>query len=536
MKLELKTPDLFVRSFFQSLTHAEKSCFAGALLTGLFTHLYVFTNKLYNYDELVHTPQGYGLGAELNRWFLEIMGRTTSDRMGGTFSLPLWNGMLTLLLLTVSAMLVVRMFALDNAVFSFFIGAFMTSVPPVVCMFYFMYTAAFYAVGICLSVLAAYLLVRYPQKIWVDLAAVILLCCSVATYQSYFSNTVCLLLIGLILQCVDERSTFRELLLLAVRYLALLVLSLALYLGMNRLLLRYWQIPPETMGGYQGLDTMGQVGLSDILAGIQKSYQSFFMLAGQQPVLSMNVRALQMRAYQGIFLLLLASIAGVLLLQKNAWTKKLLLAALVAAFPVGVFLIYLMAPEAYGYPLMFYSLAFLFVLFFALLHRAGGVIFKKLPPVKSLMEWAATAVSVVLLFFYVWYGNGNYMSMDYTKMRDFAYLETMVTQIKSLDGYSDELPLAFIGNDIVDETEQTSVGIEEWIFHMAGRSLTTNINGIPRLHLITDYLNYTPVICDYVEACRLMQLQEVRDMPCYPDQGSIQIVDDVIVVKISDEG
>ena len=75
------------------------------------------------------------------------------------------------------------------------------------------------------------------------------------------------------------------------------------------------------------------------------------------------------------------------------------------------------------------------------------------------MEWAATAVSVVLLFFYVWYGNGNYMSMDYTKMRDFAYLETMVTQIKSLDGYSDELPLAFIGNDIVDETEQTSVGI-----------------------------------------------------------------------------
>ena len=120
----IKTPDIYLKEWYHKKETAVKTAFFAAVIFGLMTHLYQFTNKLYNYDELANTPGGNGASVEQGRWFLKWMGDVLLKHFGGVYSLPLLNGVLSLLLLAVSAALIVEMFQVDNWVLAAFIGGF----------------------------------------------------------------------------------------------------------------------------------------------------------------------------------------------------------------------------------------------------------------------------------------------------------------------------------------------------------------------------------------------------------------------------
>ena len=70
-------------------------------------------------------------------------------------------------------------------------------------------------------------------------------------------------------------------------------------------------------------------------------------------------------------------------------------------------------------------------------------------------------------------------------------------------------------------------------FGMDGK-IESNINAYSRTFIITKLLGFAPRFCGYEEIRMLMEKQEVRDMPCYPDEGSIRVVDDIVVVKMTE--
>ena len=111
-----------------------------------------------------------------------------------------------------------------------------------------------------------------------------------------------------------------------------------------------------------------------------------------------------------------------------------------------------------------------------------------------------------------------------------SYFQTMVTQIKSVEGYSDDLPLALVGNEITDETNNMG-SLVGGTFGLGGKS-ESNISAYSRNQIITKYLGFAPRFCGYEEIVALMDNEEVQQMPSYPDDGSIKIVDGVIVVKL----
>ncbi len=119
---------------------------------------------------------------------------------------------------------------------------------------------------------------------------------------------------------------------------------------------------------------------------------------------------------------------------------------------------------------------------------------------------------------------------EYTKYHDMSYFQTMVTQIKSVEGYSDDLPLALVGNEITDETNNMG-SLVGGTFGLGGKS-ESNISAYSRNQIITKYLGFAPRFCGYEEIVALMDNEEVQQMPSYPDDGSIKIVDGVIVVKL----
>ena len=51
---------------------------------------------------------------------------------------------------------------------------------------------------------------------------------------------------------------------------------------------------------------------------------------------------------------------------------------------------------------------------------------------------------------------------------------------------------------------------------------------------MTKYLGFAPQFCGYDETANLMKLEEVKDMSCYPDSGSIKIINGTVVIKLGE--
>ncbi len=116
---------------------------------------------------------------------------------------------------------------------------------------------------------------------------------------------------------------------------------------------------------------------------------------------------------------------------------------------VAMFLIYVMAPNSYCYTLMAYSVVFFFV-FFLLWLDACFRNLKLHAPVKSITNWVSALLTAALVIVFVWYANGNYMALEYTKYHDFSYVQTLVTKIRSVEDYSQDKPVIVVGTQIND--------------------------------------------------------------------------------------
>lgn len=525
-----KTPSDCIRELYQRISFQQKAAFAAAVLVGLAAHLYQFTNKLYNYDELVNTPGGYGIGAELGRWFLQLMAKVVSAVFRGNYSLPLLTGLLSLLLFAVAAMLLVDMFDVKDGLAAALIGGISVAFPSVTCMYFFMFTAIFYAIGHFMSILAAYLVIRYPKNIPAHLAAVLLLACSLGTYQAYFPSTVCIFLISVILRCAFSKETesWKYIFFTALRYLAVLFAGLAVYFVANKLFQRLWNVSSVS---YQGMDTMGHITAAQLIASVKLCYQNFAQLFSEN-LMGLSPIAAFRKAVLVAVLATLIGIAANAVVRRREIVKNIFLAIGIVLLPVAMFLVIIMAPDSYVYALMVYPAVFLLIFpvvwadaFFAktnlhILLRAG-------------MQWVAALMSVAVIGVYIWFANGCYMGLEYTKYHDLSYYQAIVTQIKSLPGYSSKMPVIFVGMDQPDDDTDEAGSLVGKVFQMDGKS-ETNIGGNMKFFIMSQYLGFTPEFGTYEEVRAWMEREEVREMPGYPEDGAIRVIDGTVVVKMSD--
>lgn len=526
-----KMPDQYLTEWYRNLSGAVKTAFYAAFAAGLAAHLYQFTNKLYNYDELANTPGGIGLSTEQGRWLLNWMGRFMRSVFGGSYSLPFFNGIFALLFLALSAGMVVSVFQVRNKLTAGLIGGLMTVFPAVVSMYFFMFLALYYAIGISFSVFAAWLAVKYPKNIIANIAAVVMIACSLGVYQAYFPDTVCILLIVVILKAafggVKEKKEWKEFFLMIARFLVVMAAGVAVYFLINKAVLAVTHIQ---LTSYQGGDTMGKITIAQLISALKSCYTSFFDM-GFSDVMGISYNRTVRRLIKVVWILFAAGIGAYLVLKKKEYLNKVIVLCGILVFPVAMFLIYVMAPNSYCYTLMAYSVVFFFV-FFLLWLDACSRNLKLHAPVKSITNWVSALLTAALVIVFVWYANGNYMALEYTKYHDFSYVQTLITKIRSVEDYSQDKPVIVVGTQINDSTNGMGSLIGD-TFTVGGKA-DTNLGYNSLLYLMSDYLGFSPYYGTYEEIQNWMQREVVREMPSYPADGSIQVIDDTIIVKLSD--
>lgn len=191
-------------------------------------------------------------------------------------------------------------------------------------------------------------------------------------------------------------------------------------------------------------------------------------------------------------------------------------------FPIAINLIDIMVANAPGsvYLLMTYSLCCIFILPVALLDGCK----------RTLVNWGVLLAGCMVTFYYFNLANNAYICAELSQSSIESFYTTVITQIKSTDGYESDMKVVFVGN-VEDPT------LYPLLNEFGGLSVPTVVSNVSRANgmkegLLKYYCGFYPA---YQEDYGEENASLVAAMPCYPNDGSIKIVNDMVIVKFSEE-
>ena len=501
---------------------AEMMALKSTLIAGVITHLFALTNVLHNYDSVGLQPYGYGTGIESGRWLLNIVAWRAVDWFG-QYNLPLINGLLMILLLALAAAVFVSVYGLRKKS-ALCIGVIFATAPAVTSTMFFGYTAPFYGLAILLAVLAVWFLEKFR---WGFVFSVGCTAASLGIYQAYAPLTIGMFVLLLIQHTLRNEMPIGKLIGKGLYYCAAIAVGTAAYYGALQVLLNHYGL---VLNEYQGISSMGSMGLRDLLTSAGYAISCYFKMPFSNYCELAQTKLVTL-SYLLLDALMLAIIAYVLVTRIRKALPTILMCVLAVFFALGVGFIEVMVPNGSVYTIMVFSYVLVLcapVVLWELVELPEQAILKKVG------QAAGTAMMSLVLFICFNYGyqaNTNYTAMYYTNQKTENYLNSLVVQVRMTDGFTADKEWALIG-DIQDPMFDD---VWESVPKYGGNSTFT--------FLVNDYAqyawpqNYMGVRIPYASAERtaeLAQAEEVQAMPCWPDAGSIAVVDNTMVVKFEE--
>ncbi|MBQ3216520.1 MAG: glucosyltransferase domain-containing protein [Oscillospiraceae bacterium] len=485
-------------------------CYYATAIFGLLAYLYLFVNHVNNNDMISCLPYGYGSGLSSGRWMLQIL-NMLADKLWGSYPIPVFNGLLSLVFLGLTGAVLVRVLELKGKWQAFALGAITATAAPIGSIFFFLFATHFYMLALLCMTVAAWLLKK--RSVWGFILSVVLAACSLGIYQAYFPFFAVILLLELLHSCLTEEKSCKELLLRGVKFAAALVASYVLY---YLILQGFLLVFSRQLSDYQGLDAMGSISLK----ALPLTYYHFFALFTHNYV-GFNATLL----LRIVLLLLLAvSLWGLLCFWLRAKKKvyALLATVIFLLLPLAANAFLILAPQSIVYTRMTMGLMSLFYL---------PLILVRPLPKKLRVSGAVCLLLLLCAVNYAWQSNGNYMWVAYSNEKAANYFTTMFTRIKSTEGYDENMEVVFVGAEIDDGSFQ-----DNWYgtpFLYGGRTgAISQLNQYSRPSFILSYLGYS---YRDISPQELESYQEViEEMEAYPNDDSIVVVDGKVLVKLEE--
>ncbi len=161
----------------------------------------------------------------------------------------------------------------------------------------------------------------------------------------------------------------------------------------------------------------------------------------------------------------------------------------------------------------------------------------KHPRVMYLRKGMAALVLIVL-WNNVLVANAAYLKKDVERQQMLSLMTRVVSAVEAREDYvRGETPLAFVGKIRMREMP----GFEMF----SGDGRTSGLNGLNEKIQIKNYRDYAAYfqyilnepanLCDEVQCQELEDNAAVRSMPVFPEKGSIEMLDGILVVKMGND-
>ncbi|MBQ0036978.1 MAG: glucosyltransferase domain-containing protein [Firmicutes bacterium] len=489
------------------------------IVWGLLAHGSVMFN-LYSFFDNANL---FNIGAtfELGRWFLGFMNWLTIYFSGSLlYTTPLLNGALTILCIGISSYILSILYNIDKPLSLIILNGLMIVFPAVTSALGYMFTAPYYYIGILLGVIGIY--VYFNNKKWYSwIISIILLSCGAGTYQANMHFFVGLILIMTIKETFEQKYTIKDFLINSLGNVSVCIGMLVSYFAINNVVIKILNI---SMSEYKNINNLGNVPVSEYINRVILTYKEFFFPTDN---ISRNMYVFSlMKFYKILIFILLAVMVIYCVYEFNKNKIKVLeLIILFAFLPLANNFVFLMCDTEFVYSIMMYGQISIFIFAIFLINH--------LEINKQIVNKAIYVVCCVVLsvfcMLYTKFDNDCYLKADILQRQINSYITTIVTQIKSLDGYRDGMKIVYINefpkhDSSIPQTEEIdSIYIHP--YHMSTLLEDYNFRGI-----MERQIGFYPKKADkeFFE-----QMDEVKKMPAYPNEGSIKIIEDVIVIKFN---
>ncbi len=514
-----------------------KDTFLTAFVVGMLTHLYLFTNNLLTWDSLfsLYAPQEMtAIGRPLLRYFCGL----STD-----FNLPLVLGTLSVLYLSLTAVALTECFAIHSKMGRRVTAALVVTFPVTAGTFCYLFTADGYMLAFLLSVVSVLLAERGACAMegeadavlqgeekphvrigkffgWI-LAGAAVLAVSLGIYQAYFAVTMTLCMLKLLLFLVQK--SWKGIFFYTKAYLGMGIVGYGCYL----VLVKVFRLCKQTeLLGYNGIDRLDHFVFADVPRGIYTAYRQFASFALHGNVLTTNL----WMTLCVLGLLLLGCglyLRSLWQMGTGLWKRLLVAVGLVCLLPVGATIFCVMSPDVFLYILlrMPWVLFFLFVL--AMVER-------------DIKDWTwvrpgVIGLTAILAFQFYLMDNVVYYNMNEKYEKSYALSVRIVDRIEQTEGYYPWIQTLFVGAEPdYEKYPSTEVTKEVLSGYYPARSDFFLNSTDKYAEFFSHYLSVSLApVSDEVEQ-ELLQREEIRQMGTFPAADAVQIIDGVLVVKMSD--
>lgn len=503
-------------------------CFISGIMAGLLTHIYMLTHKLPNWDD-INNFDTYGQGSEIGRWFLKYI-----SPLGGWWSIPAVHGTLAIIFFSVAACLITEVLELKRKSSRVIVPLVIITFPSIAGTMAFMFTVHIYAFAVMMLCLSMYIIRHYQYGYILGCTLIIV---SLASYQPYVSFVIGLMLISMLGDMLRGKKTGKETLKDGVKYIAILLVSVSIYVILCRII--YPGITEETYGGVGQMSQIPIVEMPRLIFRCYKRFLEYFIYKPASYVSSAMHKA-------NIFVCI--GIGVILVYYVVKWKvykdklKGILLILVAGLVPFALAFIYFMAPNAPYSILMTYSYVLVYVMAVMLLEilMDGWKENSMVGQTAILMRKIAVLIVSLSLLTEVYEGylicNEAYFRSSVAYDRVTAFYNRILASVEDQAGFSYGDKVALLG-EFYYENNPSPVEInslkDDKFREMSGIALENGLitSGV-RDNFIRIYIGFElPYINDY-EKQAIIESPEYLDMPIWPNIGCIKRIEDVWVVKL----
>ncbi len=505
------------------------SALIACLAAGIIAHGFIIFNKISFQDDLYYM---YGLGATYSsgRWFLGIV-EDMMRHFGGLYSVPVFNGFLSLFIVAVAAVLVVRIFEIKNCIIAVYIGAIMVAFPVITSTFAYMYTAPMYMMSLLYSILAAYLVIK-KKSIITSVVSACLLTCSIGIYQAYFPVALVIFLIHMIYDAIKGKykklvDEIKD----GFIYLGTVGGGIVLWRLMLKLLLafKHWRHGGGyVLTGYQGMNESYDISM--LPSKIKLAYEKFFDFRGN------TLFGASFQRNMVLAVVILSTVILLVLIFSFIKDYKIIilniLLMILLPFCINIVFALSTSSDYFVRTLMEYPNVFILIIPVTLISVLDQTKFKRkiIVAIGNITTFICLLCCFLELFFLIYFDNAAYLNLYFNFEYAKSYYTEMIADIRDTENYTDETEVIFVGITNLEDKTRSNFNYRSssylWdSFHVdivndADPVLFMRINlGFGNDNIKADDGTYS-------------EMPKVQGMPVYPDYGSVRVIDGAVIVKI----
>lgn len=505
--------------FFCSRWEESKLPFLSSMLFGLLAYVFTFTNKLVIHDD-VCALFSKGATIDSGRWGLEIL-----DRFFPNISMPWIYGIISIALIAIAICIMVRMFAIRSKLLQVLLSGCIMVFPSLTGIFNYMFTSSSYAAAFLLAVISVNAI--YPSK---NSRRIILsfvcLIFSLSIYQAYVALAAGLLILVLLHRLLEGEKP-ASVLLSGFGYILFLLISLISYYGITQLVLKHYGI---VFNSYAA--SFNPFDLGALPHNIHCAYLSFlqFFLHGYDALIPTKLSRL-------VHILSAAAVCLLLLIWSISQKRKklswyLLLIVLLVLLPLAINGMYLITGPFSIHTLVMHSFVCVYIFVALVADLCLPMLFQK--RWKAFLQTATLDIVTLSMFITIvtniYVANADSLNLYLRYENTYSFYTSLMAQIMQMPEYTPDTKLAVMG-----DYQQPSFYNEYFpsLYYMNGwAGISPDIYSYDKF--IEYYIGVEIPIAGDDEIAEIASSPEYAEMAVYPYYGSVRLIGDTIVVKLSE--